>query len=54
MFDIDIVMVMGVTDIDDKIIKRAKEVKSLHFSLVTQNTGKCLYLYLRMQNVKWT
>ncbi len=26
MFDIDIVMVMGITDIDDKIIKRSGEV----------------------------
>ena len=26
MFGIDIVLVMGVTDIDDKIIKRANEV----------------------------
>ena len=26
MFNIDVVLVMGVTDIDDKIIKRAKEV----------------------------
>ena len=25
-FNIDVVMVMGVTDIDDKIIKRSKEV----------------------------
>ena len=31
MFGIDIVMVMGVTDIDDKIIKRAKEVNHCIF-----------------------
>ena len=28
-FNIDVVMVVGVTDIDDKIIKRVKEVRNL-------------------------
>ena len=27
MFNVDVVMVMGITDIDSKIIKRSKEVK---------------------------
>ena len=28
LFDLDVVMMMGVTDIDDKIINRANEVTS--------------------------
>ena len=30
MFNIDVVQVMGVTDIDDKIIQRTKEVSADH------------------------
>ena len=38
MFNIDIVMVMGVTDIDDKIIKRSKEV-SQHLEMLVNRVN---------------
>ncbi|XP_069164926.1 probable cysteine--tRNA ligase, mitochondrial isoform X2 [Procambarus clarkii] len=35
MFDLNVVMVVGITDIDDKIIKRAKELK-VNFKEITE------------------